>query len=516
MSSIKDIRPDIAAIPLSQALTFVDVAEWGATDTDMRVSGVTVDSSDVAEGWIFVGIPGENRHGAEFAGQALEGGAVVVVTDRAGAEQTDAPVVIVENPREAAAQIARAIYGPALGDMRLVAVTGTNGKTTTSYLVNAALRAGYGDVALMSTIEIVVGDTHILSSRTTAEAPVIYRTLAAAAQQGDHAASVETSAHAFTLHRVDGIVFDSAIFTNLQHDHLDFYHTMDNYFEAKVELFRPEHTRQGVVCVDDQWGEQMARRAEVPVWTLSALQPTPAELVGSPTHWWVSDRRDDVGRWGVSFTLNSPEGASYDCFCPILGAVNVQNAAAAILASVQAGVPIEVAIDAVASSSGVAGRMEVVPSDPAIHPRVIVDYAYTPEALEALLATLRPLVPGRLIVVFGTDGDKDASKREALAEAAARLADDLWVTDENPRTEDPQHVRDYLLRGIRRVRPDMDRVIEVTTCRRDAVREALFDARPGDLVAITGKGPEPYQVIQGVNHAYNDVPVALEVLKAIK
>ena len=520
MSSIKDVRPDIAPVPLSDALAHAAVQEWGTADPSTLVSGVTVDSSDIAAGWIFVGIPGENRHGAEYAAQAIEGGASVVVTDRAGADLlgTDftTPVVVISHPREATPLIAHALYGTYLTRMKLASITGTNGKTTTSYLVNAALTAGYGTAALMTTIEIVVGGTHILSTRTTAEAPVVYRTLAAAALAGNTAAAVETSAHALSLHRIDGIVFDSAIFTNLQHDHLDFYQTMENYFEAKVALFTAEHARRGVVCVDDTWGQQLASRAQIPVETLSALQPTPPEFLGKPNHWWVSEKDDDVARWGVSFILHAPDGNSYDCFCPILGSVNVQNAAAAIISATQMGVAIDEAISAIAHSSGVAGRMEKVASDPAIHPRVIVDYAYTPEALEALLTTLRPLVPGRLIVVFGTDGDKDASKREDLAAVAARLADDLWVTDENPRTEDPQEVRDYLLRGIRRVRPDMDRVIEVTTCRRDAVREAILDAHPGDLVVITGKGPEPYQIIKGVNHAYNDVPVAEETLRSIR
>lgn len=301
----------------------------------------------------------------------------------------------------------------------------------------------------------------------------------------------------------------------MQHDHLDYYHTMETYFEAKALLFHPEHARAGVVCIDDVWGQEMSRRADIPIATLSALTDTPEEFRGRANHWWVTDRVDDSRRWGVSFTLHSPDGAHYDCFCPILGAVNVQNAAAAIISATQLGVPIEEAITAIAASSGVAGRMEKVASNPDIHPNILVDYAYTPEALEALLKTLRPLVSGRLIVVFGTDGDKDASKREGLGKAAAQYGDDLWVTDENPRTEDPQQVRDYLLRGIRQVRPTLDRVTEVTTCRRDAVRRAIMSAHPGDLVAITGKGPEPYQVVMGVKHAYNDVPVAEETLRAI-
>ncbi|MCI1932472.1 MAG: UDP-N-acetylmuramoyl-L-alanyl-D-glutamate--2,6-diaminopimelate ligase [Ancrocorticia sp.] len=519
MASIRDVRPDITPVSLQQALTHVNVVDWGTANPEILVSGVTVDSSDVASGWIFVGISGFTHHGASYSQQAIANGAGVVVTDTAGAQllsgAISAPVVTIEDPRSATPHIAAAIYGPYVQSMKLVSVTGTNGKTTTSYLTHAALSAHYGPTALLSTIEIVTGATHILSSRTTAEAPVVYRTLAASALAGERAGVVETSAHALSLHRVDGIAFDSAIFTNLQHDHLDYYHTMENYFEAKVQLFRPEHARRGVVCIDDAWGQQLAGRATIPVDTVSALQPTPPAFEGRANHWWVSQRHDDVASWGVSFTLHSPTGQKYACFCPILGAVNVQNAACAIIAATQLGVPIETAIDAIAHSRGVAGRMEKVPSNPAIHPRVLVDYAYTPEALEALLKTLRPLVKGRLIVVFGTDGDKDPSKREDLAAAAARLADDLWVTDENPRTEDPQQVRNYLLRGIKRVRPGMENVTEVTTCRRDAVREAIMSAHPGDLVAITGKGPEPYQVIKGVNHAYNDVPVALEVLRAI-
>lgn len=531
MTQKPKIAPQIVPVTLTQALEgcspeavlSTDVARNGQSITpadDLLVSGVSVDSSEMQPGWIFVGIPGANQHGARFAPAAVKNGAAVLVTDSAGVDvagEIGVPIVVVEDPRLVAAKIAANIYGHALGKLRLSAVTGTNGKTTTTYLLRAALTgdevgAGRLSVGLMGTLETAVSPTPVLASRTTAEAPVVYQALATAAQNGCWAAVVEASAHAMSLYRLEGLVFDSVIFTNLQHDHLDYYGDMENYFAAKAKLFAPDRARAGVVAIDDEWGRKLAREAQIPLLTVSALEQTPAEWAGSPTHWQVTSWANDPQRWGVSFVLVDPSGNEYDCFCPVPGSVNVQNAAVALLSATQMGVPLERAIAQLAQTPPIPGRMEIVPSDESRTARVLVDYAHTPEALTALLETIRPLVGGKLILVFGTDGDRDASKREELGRIAAEMADYLWVTDENPRTEDPEQVRAYLLRGISEVRPGLENVIEVKTCRRDAVREALLAAQPGDLVAITGKGAEPYQEVQGVKHAYSDTMVASETL----
>lgn len=517
MSSHYQLRPDIAAIPLDRALS--ETSGYTLANCDcpesLMVSGVTVDSNDCEQGWIFVAIGGLTRHGVRYLPQARKNGAVAVMTDERGAKEvTDFPTIVVPDPRLAAAMVAKAIYEPHFKGLRLVGVTGTNGKTTTTHLLRSVLSKTIGATGLMGTTEIDVGDRRMGATRTTAEAPVVYRGLACAKQNGLKAMVLEVSAHAMSLNRLSGIVFDCSVFTNLQHDHLDFYETMERYFGAKALLFNKEYTKKAIVCVDDKWGKKLARQikgaGDVDLQTVSALQ----DPSGVQADWQVTSINEAGQRWGVEFDLQTPSGSS-QCLCPFPGRVNVQNAALTIACAYALGSPVNEATEALAEAESVPGRVELVrvSDEEGRLPQVIVDYAHTPEALEATLLSLRPRTKGKIILVFGTDGDRDASKREDLAQVAARLADALWITDENPRTEDPQQIRDYLIRGVSKERPSMTDVIEVKTCRRDAVREAIFSADPTDLVAITGKGAEPYQEVSGVFHDYSDTIVATETLK---
>lgn len=498
---------------LETALAGVEVLEWIDGDTFARtteVTGVTVASTDCEQGWLFIAIPGLIQHGARFAPAAVRAGAVAVLTDSTGAQEVrekglTVPICIVADPRSAAAAIAATIHGHPAERLTTMAITGTNGKTTTSYLMRAALQGVFPEPALCGTVETRIGDLHFDASNTTGEAPVIERILALAAEKSLGAAIVEISAHAMSFHRVDEIIFDVAAFTNLQHDHLDYYGDMEHYYSAKASLFTPEHSKRGVVCVDDEWGQRLAREATVPVTTVSALTENPAD-------WQVRDIHADRNSARTVFTLIDPEGCEHRVAMPILGEVNVQNTAIAIAAGVVAGRPLDEVITAIEAADQIPGRMEKVNPDPGNQPLVVVDYAHTPEGLEWTLKATRELTRGRIVLVFGTDGDRDSSKREELAEIAAREADVLWVTDENPRTEDAQSIRNQLLRGVRRVRPDLHDVTEITTCRRDAVRKAILAADAGDTILITGKGAEWYQDIDGIRHVYNDVPVAREVL----
>lgn len=519
MTSVTDLRPTIAPIALPDALAGIDVLACYRADatpvpldelSDVEVSGVTVASTDCDANWIFVAIPGLTRHGVDFAGAAIDAGASVLITDAAGIAQARSegitiPMIEVADPRSDAATIARTIYHTDESGLVTMAITGTNGKTTTSFLMRAALAVAFPDPSICGTVETRVADLRYRSDQTTAEAPVVHRFLAQTRQKGLGAAVVETSSHALSFGRVDGVVFDVVGFTNLQHDHLDYYGDMEHYFEAKKALFSPEHAKRGVVCVDDEWGVRLSHEAQIPVATVSALTDAPAQ-------WMVRDTHPDLHIGRLVFTLVDPDGHGHRVEMPILGEVNVQNTAVAIVCAVQLGYDVDDVIAAVKRADQVPARMEKINPEPGNQPLVIVDYAHTPEALEWTLRSTRVLTVGRLVIVFGTDGDRDASKREELAAIAAREADVLWVTDENPRTEDPQSIRDYLLRGIASVRPHMEDVIEVTTCRRDAVRKAILAAQPGDTVIITGKGAEWYQDIDGIKHEYNDVPVAREVL----
>ncbi len=519
MTSVQNIRPATEPTALRDLLgAHLTAGQEQQVSLDLDITGISVNTGDLEPGWAFVGIPGMTRHGAELADRAKAAGARVLVTDQTGAdlaENVDIPVAIVSDPRTAAAVLAQGLHGVAVKGLTTVAVTGTNGKTTSTYLVRQVLQPLLGQSALLGTLEVDTGRNRMTAERTTAEAPVLYRALAEAQQQGLHGAVVEVSSHALSLGRVDGIDFDLALFTNLQHDHLDFYeNSKDLYFDAKAMLFTPGHAKQGVVAVDDKWTRKLARSPQVPVTAVQVLTEDDPDIGQTPL-WRVRDIEADAARGGTKFKLIDPSGASTEAFCPIPGSVNVQNAAIAVVGAHQLGLPLDQAVAALAATAPIPGRMQWIPTDRDVLPAVMVDYAHTPEAILALIETLRPLTQGQLHVVFGTDGDRDATKREPLAEVVAELADVLWVTDENPRFEDAASIRKQLLRGIRKVRPGLEQVHEVTTCRRDALREAIAEANPQDLVVIIGKGAELAQEVQGVYHSYYEPDVAAEIVRGL-
>ncbi len=519
MTVFDDIRPKTTPTPLSRLLQ--RIGDWdlrlpAGVDADtLLIEGISIESADIDKNWIFVGVPGQKRHGARYAKAAKNAGATVLITDQQGAGITsdlDMPTVTVEDPRLVAGLVSHNIYDASHEDLFKVGVTGTNGKTTTTYFIRAALAPMYAPGAIFGTIEIEAGGVQLYSTRTTHESPVVHRTLALAAQQGDKCAVVEISAHALSLDRVAGLRFDIGVFMNLQHDHLDYYHTMDKYFEAKALLFSPTLCKQGVICVDDEYGRRLARSVQVPITCVQVLSDDEVDVAGHPL-WKVSQIEPDPEMGGSRFMLKDPEGQRYGAFCPLPGLANVQDAGVALVTARSAGVAMEDAIEALRNAPPVPGRMHWITSAEDHLPRVMVDYAHTPEAVELLTDALHPITKGNLVAVFGTDGDRDATKREPLGAVFAAKADILWVTDENPRSEPSERMRTQLLAGIRSVRPDMHNVIEVTTSRRDAIREAILAAAPDDVVVITGKGAERVQEISGIFHHFYDPDVAAEVLR---
>lgn len=495
--------------------------EWGfipgGTGEDAQsvaIQGITVASDDVAPGWAFVGIPGRTRHGAQFASAAQRGGAALLVTDQAGASLASGlPVLVTQDPRAAAGDIASWLHSADHAPLAKVAVTGTNGKTTTTYFVRSALEPAYGRAALLGTIEVDTIASRSHAERTTHEAPVVHRALAEAAQAGATAAVVEVSSHAMSLQRVRGIEFDAAIFTNLQHDHLDFYDgSMEQYFRAKQMLFQPGVSKQAIIAVDDDYGRRLARDTTIPATAVQVLTDDDPQLRAVPL-WRVRSIASDPRNGGSTFELVDPEGASHQAQCPLPGRANVQDAALALVTAVKLGVSLDSAVLSLAQSPPVPGRMHWVQRPGGRTPAVIVDSGHTPEAIELAIETLLPFTSGRLIAVFGTDGDRDATKRAPLARVFAKKADVLWVTDENPRTEDPVAIRRQLMDAVKEIRPDLRGVTEVSTSRRDAIREAMLAAEPGDLVLIAGKGSERYQEWSGVKHYFYDPDVAAEVIR---
>ena len=459
------------------ALRPASEADGGGAPDDLAVIGVSVDSSDVAPGELFTALPGFTRHGAEFAPEAVAAGAVAVMTDEAGARMVRAscprtPVLVADDPRAVVGPLSAEVYGHPCTRLTTAAVTGTNGKTTTSYFLDAIL----------------------------------------AVEEGVGAASLEASSHAIVLHRLDGTVVNVAGFTNLQRDHLDFHKTMQGYLDAKARLFTPAHAHRGVVCVDDQWGVQLADRVEraglIPV---DRLRAYPGR---TPADWWVSDAAVSMTDSATTFTLHGPRSERIEASCPLPGLVNVQNAALALVMTIRAGVPADTAVAALAGAHNIPGRMQRITRRDGVRGTCIVDFAHTPDAMELALEAVRQITPGRLIVVFGSDGDRDRGKRPMLGAVAARLADVLVVTDENPRSEDPQSIRDAVLEGVRSVRPDLADVEEITTWRGDAVRRGVELCGPQDTVIVTGKGHEPFLEVAGDFIRYNDAPVMREAARA--
>lgn len=484
-----------------------------ALPDDAVTSGVVLASADVLPGDVFVAVPGLKVHGAAYAAQALDAGAAAVLTDEAGQRllvdaglDARVPVLLADDPRALAGPVAAWLHDEPGTRLVTVGITGTNGKTTTTYFVDAALRARHATTAVLGTVELRIGEEAIESPRTTVEAPVLQAILALALERGASAVSTEVSSHALALGRVRGLEFDVAAFTNLQRDHLDFHGDMEGYFRDKARLFAPGQARRGVVVVDDEWGRRLVAESAIPVESV-------ATHVGSPesadADWAVVGA--DIGLDGVgsTFVLRGPDGAEHTAASPLPGLVNVSNAALAVVVAHAAGVDLDVAIEAVAHAHEIPGRMERVIERGGGLPLSLVDYAHTPDALVLALEAVRPITPGRLILVLGSDGDRDQGKRPLMGEIAARLADVVVVTDENPRSEDPATIRAAILDGVRSLRPDVTDVHEATS-RTQAIHDALALATDQDTVIITGKGHEPTQEIAGVFHRYNDRDVLRE------
>ncbi len=471
------------------------------------VTGLTHDSRSVRAGDLYAALPGARAHGAQFAADVRDAGAVAALTDQAGEEPVRAaglPAYVVADPRGALGDLAAWVYGEPGRDLTLVGVTGTNGKTTTAYLLEAGLQAAGRATGLVGTIETRIGDEVVPSVRTTPEAPDLQALLAVMRERGAQAIPMEVSSHALALGRVDGLTYDIAIFTNLSEDHLDFHADLEDYFAVKASLFTPSRSDVGVVAVDDDWGRRLARTATVPVTTVS--------VHGNDADWRVD--RIAVAGEGSSFRLTGPDGAEVTAGTALPGEFNVDNAALAVVALVQTGIDLAVAAKGVAACSDVPGRMERV--DEGQDFLALVDYAHTPDALTLLLATARRLTrgDGRVVVVVGCGGDRDPYKRPVMGEIAARGADLAILTSDNPRSEDPLAILEAMREGAGRVGAAESAQVTVQPDRRAAIGEAVAAAGAGDVLVVAGKGHEQGQEIAGSVHPFDDRTVLREALGA--
>jgi len=471
---------------------------------DAPVTGVTHDSNAVQPGDLYAALPGSHTHGARFAAEAFAAGAVGVLTDETGkllASRLDVPLLVVETPRAHLGAVSSWIYGQPSTRMRVLGVTGTNGKTTTSYLLDAGLRAAGEKTGLIGTIETRIGDVGLPSSRTTPEASDLQALLALMAERGVGSVSMEVSSHALALNRVDGTSFDVVAFTNLSQDHLDFHVNLDDYFEAKARLFTPQFAPIGVVNIDDDHGRELRRTAPIQITTVSTITPD--------ADWSVSDVATDGT--GSRFVVRGP-GVEMATAIALPGAFNISNALLAFATLVSAGVDPRDAAAGIADVSVVPGRMEAVSAG---QPFVaLVDYAHTPEAVVTLLTTLRATTKGRVIVVLGCGGDRDRAKRPLMGAAAARLADVAILTSDNPRSEEPAQIVAAVLEGAMGVAAAQRGDVIVELDRRAAIAIAVERARAGDVVVVAGKGHEQGQEVAGVVHPFDDRAVLRAELAA--
>ena len=468
-----------------------------SVQAEVDVTGVTLDSAQVRPGDLFAALPGAHAHGARFAAAAHQAGAVAVLTDAVGAALVPAgmPVLVNPHPRDVLGSVSAAVYGDPSRQVAVAGITGTSGKTTTTFLVRAGLIASGHPCGLIGTIGTFIDAEQLPGGLTTPEAPDLQALFAVLAERGVHHAAMEVSSHALTLGRVVGTSFAVAAFTNLSQDHLEFHPSMRDYFEAKARLFDGRADRH-VVVVDDDWGRELAARLGPGVVTVS---------VGRPATWTASDIvTEPDGR--MTFTAHGPRGAVL-AGCAIPGRYNVANVLVALAVLDALDVPLERAAPAVAAAQ-VPGRMERI--DAGQDFLAVVDYAHKPAAVDGALRALRPLTAGRLIVVLGCGGDRDREKRPVMGRVAAENADVLIVTDDNPRSEDPAAIRRAVLDGAVAARTGAD-VIEIGN-RRAAIAAAVAQAGAGDTVLIAGKGHETGQNVAGVIHPFDDRAVLRDLL----
>ncbi|MDF0513404.1 UDP-N-acetylmuramoyl-L-alanyl-D-glutamate--2,6-diaminopimelate ligase [Agromyces sp. H3Y2-19a] len=464
---------------------------------DLEVSGVGLASGSVRAGDLYVGVPGRNAHGAQFAGAARESGAVALLTDETGAsiaEGAGLPVLVTADARSALGSVAAWIHRTEENPASTFAVTGTNGKTSVVYLLYGILRQLGVTAGLTSTAERRIGDEAVTSSLTTPEASELHALLARMREVDVRAVAIEVSAQALSRHRVDGLVFDVAGFTNLSHDHLDDYADLDQYFEAKRELFQPERARRGVVTVDSAWGDRLVAESRIPVTTLTTTSDRAAD--------WRVTVLDEQAAFTV-FALEGPDGRRIETKVPLLGWYMAANAALAIVMLTEAGYDLD-RIAAVLERDGgidayIPGRAERISGDRG--PVVYIDYGHSPDAFLQTLGAIRRITEGRVIMLFGADGDRDTTKRAEMGAIAARGSDVVVITDFHPRNEDPAAIRAALIAGAREAVPD--REIHEIPDPRAAFRAALALAQDGDAILYAGPGHEDYHEVKGVKIPYS-------------
>jgi len=499
------LRPEHQAPVTLAAIAAEFELDWATPASEVSVSGISMNTNDLRPGDLFVAMPGLKTHGANFVAAAIDKGAVALVTDAAGLallENVGLPTLILESPRNHLGDLAAFVYGNRAGNMPLLfATTGTNGKTSTSYLLEGILRQLGETTGLTSTAERHIAGEIIVSRLTTPESPEMNALIARMKEKGVTAAVLEVSAQALTQRRVDGLHFDVSAFTNLSHDHLDDYGTMQKYFEAKLELFDPARSDKAVISLDSDYGSRAAELISIPKVTVGSHGQAEADYLVSI---------DEENAMFTAFSLTGPEG-KLSSHIPIIGSHMAANAGLAIVMLLQAGFEFERIASAIAGGirAYLPGRTERVSGDTG--PTVYVDFGHSPDAFLNTLAAVRKVTPGRVLMLFGADGDRDASKRPDMARVSAEGCDILVITDHHPRFEDPASIRKTLMDAAREARPELE-IFEVSPPEA-AIRKAVSLVGEGDAILWAGPGHQDYRDIRGVRTVYSARQEARDALR---
>ena len=463
------------------------------------IRGLAYDSRQVKPGDVFIALKGLKALGADFAADAIRRGAVAVVAERATDEQTGVPWVVVPDARAAMASMAAELYGHPSRSMQVVGITGTNGKTTTAYLLRAVFESAGKKCGLLGTVAYSVGDQELPAARTTPEAPDVQRMFRQMVDAGCRACVMEVSSHALALRRVDDTLFAAGVFTNLTRDHLDYHGNMESYFAAKRRLFDMlPPGAPAVINLDDPRGDSLRKAVTAPV-TYAINKP--ADVTPGPL---------TLTFGGLEFDARTPKGDVH-VKSRLVGRPNVSNILATVAVATALEVPSGAIEEGLARLAGVPGRFELV-SGAKDDITVVIDYAHTDDALKNLLETARPLAPRRVITVFGCGGDRDRTKRPLMGAVAARLSDVVVMTSDNPRTEDPSRIIEEIKRGVP---PASDRGAATFSIvdRKEAIQFAIKKAEPGDLVLLAGKGHEQTQMIGSDELPFDEAAIARAALE---
>ncbi len=498
---------------LGDLLKGIEVQDF-AGDLGIEIAGLAYDSRKVKPGYLFVALRGSTLDGHDFVEDAVRRGAMAIVTDRPCGTGQKPSHIQVSDSREVLSKLAVRFYGEPFSKVNLIGITGTNGKTTTSYLLESILKASGGRPGVVGTINYRFGDKNWKASVTTPESLDLMRALKEMADAGATDVVIEVSSHALDQGRVRDCPFRVAVFTNLSRDHLDYHGSMDAYFEAKSRLFkglderRPDRAARAVINADDPRGEALIRMTDAHAVTYGLSRGAQVRA----TQW-------EATRSGLSARVVSPVG-EFELRSSLMGGVNIYNILAAVSAAICMDISPEHIVSGIAQLKHVPGRLEAVENDQGL--TIVVDYAHTPDALLKVFESLKPLVEGRLITVFGCGGDRDKGKRREMGRIAAGLSDLVFITSDNPRTEDPSAIASQIEQGV--VEQGMKRLMGTNVegmssrgyvlelDRKEAIFAAIRAAKQGDLVLIAGKGHEDYQIIGDRVRHFDDREVAREAL----